>query len=123
MTAAVPQAAVDAAMNAMGCIEPDWEFVGHSDEAGCFTHQWQWTPQGCSKAAKVAAAVVAAVQGPIKAETWGEAADLIGAEHRSETRRLAEYSDEYGLLGNWLGGFRESEKMLRKRAAEIEAQP
>jgi hypothetical protein len=63
---AVPQAAVDAAMKAMGC-EPD---ANEQFCASCNNASGSWEGGGCA----TAAAVVAAVQGPIKAEALREAA-------------------------------------------------
>ena len=75
----VPQAAVDSAaeelMTALGCSL--FENV-HDGEFYCRKHRHLWLNLAggqCQDARIIAAAVVAAVQGPIKAEALREAAD------------------------------------------------
>jgi hypothetical protein len=79
MTAPVPQAAVDAAMKAMACHRLQLTTRLGVAEVVCRKHneytpdfqtilKGEWTDHGCPEAVRVAAAVVAAVQGPIKAE-------------------------------------------------------
>lgn len=77
MTRPVPQQAVDAAMEALWCEHVNRENRTPAPRwwTGCAEHMQTWTDQGCPVAVKVAAAVVAAVQGPLQAQALREACD------------------------------------------------
>lgn len=108
MSAPVPQAAVDAAMKAMGCKPGPLDVApGFPPYRLCLSSahvQSLHSGQVCEFANGVAAAVVAAVQWPIKAEALREAADVIERQpcirettcHRSDAialRDLAHAAD------------------------------
>jgi len=103
MTAPVPQAAVDAAMKALDCEE----LRDRSGAHYCVTHHAGWLNDidSCVRAEAVAAAVVAAVQGPIKTEALREAVIAMGDDWR-----LCEYDR---AAYDWLSAY----------ADRIEAQP
>lgn len=58
-----------------------------------------------------------------QAAAWHEAAGLAAIERERERRRLGPGCDVPGLLGNYIGGFREAEKVIRARADVLAAAP